>query len=320
MFKNKLLKAIACAAVSVAMLSSVASAIEVKVNDKTINFDEEPIMINDRVMVPMRAIFESLGANVEWHEATQSITATRGSDVIEMAIGSTTMTVNGKTIKLDEGTAPILGEKRTLVPTRAIAEALGSTVSWNDATETVYIVDETGSANPNAFDKYVADWKLAYEEFINSKEGKFELIYLNNDDMPEIAIIPGNAVLNGVSIYYYSGGVLKPIVDESGSDSFGTYGKMSYKERSNMIAYDNGSMGIYKRCTANVVNNVAHVMEEYEFNTKSNTAKWNGAVKPYDALDKKFKELIKDYKTIDYSTGGTVIKDENVKKALDLYN
>ena len=318
MFKNKLLKAITCAAVSVMMLSSAASAIEVKVNDNTINFDVPPVMVNDRILVPVRAIFESLGAQVEWVEADQSINATRGSDTIRMVIGSNIMTVNGTSKELD--VPPMMIEDRTLVPTRAIAEALGSTVSWDDATETVYIVDETGGANPDAFDKYVADWKLMYEEFINKQEGKFELIYLNNDDMPEIAIVPGNAVLQGVSLYYYSGGVLKPIVDESGNDTFGTYGKLSYKERGNMIAYDNGSMGIYKRCVASINNNVAHVQEEYEFDSKRNTAKWNGTVKPYDYLDSKFKELIKDYKTIDYSTGGTVIKGDNVKKALDLYN
>lgn len=112
--------------------------ISVYVSDTRIEFDQWPVMYNDRTLVPMRKIFEALGATVSWDEATQTVTAVRGDRTIKLSIGSSVMDLNGETILLD--TPSILLNDRTLVPVRAIAEGLGCTVSWDDATYTVTIV------------------------------------------------------------------------------------------------------------------------------------------------------------------------------------
>lgn len=111
--------------------------IYVTVDGATLNFDQPPIMQNDRVLVPMRLIFEALGATVEWDEYNQYVKATKDQIDITMQIGNSTMVKNGEYITLD--TAPILLNGRTLVPVRAVAESLDATVEWRGEINTVVI-------------------------------------------------------------------------------------------------------------------------------------------------------------------------------------
>ena len=120
--------------------------IQVIVNKQPIIFDDtQPKMINDRTMVPMRRIFECVGAKVEWDEETQKITATRRvwdswrdeTTVIEMHIGSKTMYVNGEAKEMD--VAPILDGDRTLVPVRFITEAFDAKVDWDNDNQYVFV-------------------------------------------------------------------------------------------------------------------------------------------------------------------------------------
>lgn len=119
------------------------SDITVKLNGNALTFDVAPQIINDRTMVPMRKIFESMGATVNWDETTRTITSTKGDTTIVMTVDNATMTVNGVAVTLDS--APQIVNDRTLVPVRAIAESFGSTVDWDGATKTVSITD-TASA------------------------------------------------------------------------------------------------------------------------------------------------------------------------------
>lgn len=111
--------------------------IYVTVDGATLNFDQPPIMQNDRVLVPMRLIFETLGATVEWDEYNQYVKATKDDISITMQIGNNTIVKNGQYITLD--TAPILLNGRTLVPVRAVAESLEATVEWRGEINTVVI-------------------------------------------------------------------------------------------------------------------------------------------------------------------------------------
>jgi len=113
--------------------------IKVIVNDKPVEFDVAPTIINDRTMVPLRAIFEALGADVDWDDATKTITAVKDDTTIKMQIGNDKMTKNGTESTLDS--APVIIDSRTLVPVRAIAESFGSDVSWEAETKTVIVKD-----------------------------------------------------------------------------------------------------------------------------------------------------------------------------------
>jgi hypothetical protein len=85
----------------------------------------------------MRAIFEALGASVEWNEETRTVTSVHDGVEIKVTIDSTKMYVNGNEIELDSW--PVIIADRTMVPVRAISEAFGCEVSWNDAYRTVDI-------------------------------------------------------------------------------------------------------------------------------------------------------------------------------------
>lgn len=80
-------------------------------------------------MVPLRGIFESLGAKVEWNQQKQTVKATLNNTVIELKINSTNAIVNGKTVKID--VAAKIVNNRTLVPLRFISESLGATVKYD---------------------------------------------------------------------------------------------------------------------------------------------------------------------------------------------
>jgi hypothetical protein len=75
--------------------SSTAPAIQVNINGTPLQMDVPPMIVNGRTLVSLRAIFNALGATVQWNPADQSITATKGSTTINLQIGSTTALNNG---------------------------------------------------------------------------------------------------------------------------------------------------------------------------------------------------------------------------------
>ncbi len=105
-------------------------SIDVFVDNQKIIFDVKPILIGGRTMVPLRAIFEAIGATVIWDEATQTVTSYNELYVVKATIGSNTMNINGKNRNID--VAPIVVNDRTLVPARFIAEAFGCDVEWDE--------------------------------------------------------------------------------------------------------------------------------------------------------------------------------------------
>lgn len=117
---------------------SASAKINVRLDAKPLEFDVEPVIINSRTMVPMRGIFEALGANVSWDDTTKTVTAVKGSDVIKTTIGSNIINVNSENIKIDAPSQ--IKDSRTLVPVRFISESLGYTVKWNETTSTVIIL------------------------------------------------------------------------------------------------------------------------------------------------------------------------------------
>ena len=114
--------------------------ITVIVDGVAVNFDVPPQIINDRTMVPVRAIFEALGASVEWNNETRTVTATKGETVVALVIDSNVIKVND-TEKTIDVPAMIVNE-RTLVPVRAISEAFECTVELNQETYTVTITSD----------------------------------------------------------------------------------------------------------------------------------------------------------------------------------
>lgn len=114
----------------------------VEVNGRALNTSVAPMQINGRTLVPMRDIFEALGATVQWNPVTRGIIATRANTNIGLQIGSQTASVNNQRLMLDQ--SPIVMRGSTLVPLRFVSEALGAQVNWNSAQRLVSVF-ESGS-------------------------------------------------------------------------------------------------------------------------------------------------------------------------------
>ncbi len=121
--------------------------IDVIVNGRTLDLDVAPVIVNDRTMVPMRAIFEALGAEVNWIPAGRIIIATKDELMITMQIDNQNMVIQraGNTDRevLTLDAPPFISNDRTLVPARAVSEALRAEVDWIPETRTV-TVDQMG--------------------------------------------------------------------------------------------------------------------------------------------------------------------------------
>ena len=83
------------------IIDNTSSNIAVEINNHAISFDQEPILYNNRTMVPMRKIFEELGAKVIWDSDTQTVTGKKGDRIVKISIGQKIMYVNNKEIELD---------------------------------------------------------------------------------------------------------------------------------------------------------------------------------------------------------------------------
>ena len=138
--------ALALAALSAA--NATQADTQVTVNGTMVSFaDVQPMMTNNRVMVPVRGVFEHLNADVTWDAVNQQVIAQRGTDTITLPVNSMTAMVNGSQVRLD--TPAIVVRGRTMVPLRFLSESLRASVDWLSAARTVAIWTSGNEPNPN---------------------------------------------------------------------------------------------------------------------------------------------------------------------------
>ena len=104
--------------------------ITVFLNGEQLVFDVQPTLENGRTLVPMRAIFEALGAEVSWDNETFTAVAVKDGTTIAMTIDDNILFKNGEVTELDVPARLVDG--RTLVPVRAVSEGLGADVQWDN--------------------------------------------------------------------------------------------------------------------------------------------------------------------------------------------
>jgi len=112
--------------------------ITVSVDRENIEFAEAPVIVNDRTLVPVRAILEAMGATVLWNDKEKTVTTKLGKTEVIMTLNKKEMRVNGKKVTLE--VAPQLVGNSTMVPTRAVAEGFGLTVNWEAEARNVDIL------------------------------------------------------------------------------------------------------------------------------------------------------------------------------------
>ena len=111
--------------------------IEVVINEEKVVFDVPPRILNGRTLIPIRSVFECLGAEVLWDESAKTVSILRGSKSIKLKAESNCVYVNENQVEIDIPVSIING--RAMVPVRFIAEELGFEVTWDGEKRVVFI-------------------------------------------------------------------------------------------------------------------------------------------------------------------------------------
>lgn len=131
----------------------------------TNNAEVKPIVQNGRTLIPVRFVAEKFGARVGWDDATQTVTVNGSGKLVKLVIGSNIMTVNGEETVLDVPAQTI--NDRTLIPLRALVEALGKTVHWDDR-GLIVITEKEASLAPETLTNLVE--LLGNRVYVNGEE------------------------------------------------------------------------------------------------------------------------------------------------------
>jgi uncharacterized protein YkwD len=126
----------------IAPASAVQQKANVTIDGVKQSFHQSAVIVEGSTLVPMRAIFEKLGATLKWDNNTQTATATKGDKTISISIGKENAFVNGRSVQL--AAKAMLVNGNTMVPLRFVSEALGGSVTWDANTSTAHIISAGG--------------------------------------------------------------------------------------------------------------------------------------------------------------------------------
>lgn len=132
-----------------------AQDITVTIDGEQLQTDQTPIIYNSRTLVPLRSIFEALGAEVNWYQAYGSISCYRNDASLSLTVNDHYAYINGSQVYIDQ--PPIIVNNRTLVPVRIVSEALGATVVWDNDNRAVIITSN---------DSYTGVMRIDYDALL----------------------------------------------------------------------------------------------------------------------------------------------------------
>lgn len=111
--------------------------LKVMLNGNPVSFEVPPHLENNRVLVPLRAVFDAIGATINWDQTTQTATVTRANLEIVMPINSTHATVNGQVWEMDVPARMV--QQRIMIPLGFVGKTLDGSAGWEPDTNTVYL-------------------------------------------------------------------------------------------------------------------------------------------------------------------------------------
>lgn len=118
--------------------AGAGSDIQVYVDDEKVIFDVQPVVSEQRVLAPMRAVLDSLGYHIDWDQQNMTVAATHEGDTeIVHVIGTDQVLVNNQSMTMDVPSFAVEG--RTMVPLRFFSEILGYDVKWSATENAAYI-------------------------------------------------------------------------------------------------------------------------------------------------------------------------------------
>ena len=187
---KKIISLIAGLSLLSALICAPAQAedeITVYANGEKVYFDTPPIIVQDRTLVPMRALFEALGADVTWDQNNLHAQAIAPGVLVDITIGEPTMRRSTVEIPIDVP-AQIVND-RTLIPLRVVSECFGMDVEWDGSNNAVYLTSngkiQHKDWNESCF--YVGELQdgvaTGYGEIYDKETGNLDIIGLfqNND-------------------------------------------------------------------------------------------------------------------------------------------
>ncbi|NGP44951.1 SH3 domain-containing protein [Bacillaceae bacterium SIJ1] len=118
----------------------------ITVNGQTVQSPVSPVMENDRLLVPFRAISEALGVTVHWVNDTRQVHAKDNGKKIVMTVDSADVSVDGQTTTVNP--APSIRNEHTMIPLRFFSETFGATVHWDQNTQSVTIKRDASDIPP----------------------------------------------------------------------------------------------------------------------------------------------------------------------------
>ncbi|HEX6988944.1 MAG TPA: copper amine oxidase N-terminal domain-containing protein, partial [Bacillota bacterium] len=125
--------------------SQAPGEVRVVVDGRALRTDPAPMIDQGRTLIPLRAVFEALGAEVAWHEAERKVTAVRGGRTVSLRIDLRLACLDAACRSATLLDVPArIHQERTFVPLRFVATALGAGVDWNPATRTVTVTTQPG--------------------------------------------------------------------------------------------------------------------------------------------------------------------------------
>ena len=136
-------KIIATTAASILLAATVcmsASALDVVIDGEKVVFDDNygyPFITEGRTLVPLRAIAEALGCEVEYDDTTKTVTIKNEKITVELVLNADTAKVNGEEVKLSKE-AKVVSD-RTMVPARFVSESMGYDVDWDQDSLSVLV-------------------------------------------------------------------------------------------------------------------------------------------------------------------------------------
>ena len=241
------------------------SLISVFVNGDKLEFDQPPIIIDSRTMVPIRAIFEELGYTVSWNQSEETAYAIKGNDSITVRLGDNIITSiqNGNSSSYECDVAPQIIGDRILVPLRAIAESSNCKVDWDETTYTVTITSDSNddytilkefaegidSITYNETGKTMYDLKYIIADVTGDGKDNLVIVGVDNGYMGPyrlFEVVSGNVSeisYDGIAnnFYLHNGGQYA-LVNYQGFIrlfNFGTGSKSGYAI--NLLTYENGA-------------------------------------------------------------------------------
>ncbi|WP_420539453.1 stalk domain-containing protein [Paenibacillus polymyxa] len=163
--------------------------IKVIINGVTQQYTQSPIVSQNTTLVPLRGVFESLGAQVEWDSKAKKVTASKNDDTLTLNIGSKLAYKNSNPVQLDAATQIQKGQ--VLVPLRFVSQSLGAKVNWDQATRTVTISNQANGSTtaPNSLSSKPLTapvTKVTYDTYYNDS--------LTYEDAVKLAIADSTSI------------------------------------------------------------------------------------------------------------------------------